>query len=420
MQRPKIHIVGAGLAGLSAAVKLVKAGANVALYDAAAQAGGRCRSYHEPALEMTIDNGNHLVLSGNRETMTYANLIGVRDQLAGPPQAEFAFIDLVSREHWTVRPNAGRLPWWILNPSRRVPGTQPIDYLAVGRLLFSAKGARIDEAIKCSGQLYSRLWKPLLLAALNTEPPAASASLAAAILKETLARGGKACRPLVALEGLSRTFIDPALAMIKRTGAVVRLGCGLRGLRLEHQRIAALDFGEEQVEMGGKDIIILAVPSWVAARLVPELRVPDIQSAIVNGHFKFDAPVQTAGLIGVIGGTIEWIFTFPGRVSTTTSGADRLIERPREELARLFWQEIQAATGISAPLPRWQVIKEKRATFAALPSQDAKRPQSRTAWRNLFLAGDFTATGLPATIEGAVRSGFHAADLAARVSGSLH
>jgi len=97
----------------------------------------------------------------------------------------------------------------------------------------------------------------------------------------------------------------------------------------------------------------------------------------------------------------------------TVSAADRLVDIEREALARQFWADISAAYGIDAPMPRWQIVKEKRATFAATPEQEAKRPPAATRWRNLFLAGDWTATGLPATIEGALRSGETAARLAA-------
>jgi squalene-associated FAD-dependent desaturase len=411
MRMPTVHVVGAGLAGLAAAVQLVKSGANVALYEAAGQAGGRCRSYYEPALDIAIDNGNHLILSGNRETMNYAGLIGARDQLVGPAEAEFAFVDLIAQEHWTLRPNKGRLPWWIWSPSRRVPGTRAADYLSVGRLLFGGKQALISDTIACSGVLYERLLKPVLLAALNTEPEAASAGLAAAIIRETLALGGTACRPLIAERGLSHALINPAVRTVKRAGGSVQLGRRLRSFRFQDNSVALLDFGDEQIAVRDEDCVILAVPSWVAASLVPDLSVPTIQRAIVNGHFRYDAPDTIPSMLGVIGGAVEWIFTFPGRISITVSAADRLLETPREELAATFWKDIQAATGIGSPLPSWQVIKEKRATFAALPSEEAKRPPPVTAWRNLVLAGDFTATALPATIEGAIRSGFRAAAL---------
>jgi hypothetical protein len=116
-------------------------------------------------------------------------------------------------------------------------------------------------------------------------------------------------------------------------------------------------------------------------------------------------------MIGVVNGTVEWIFAFPNRLSVTISGADRLLDNPREMLAKTLWEEVAAVAGLSDPLPPWQIVRERRATFAATPEENAKRPAAETEWRNLFLAGDWTATGLPATIESAIRSGNRAAEL---------
>ena len=411
MARPVAHVVGAGVSGLAAAVKLATAGASVALYEAAGQGGGRCRSYHEPALDMEIDNGNHLVLSGNHATQDYLGLIGARTELSGPDDASFPFVDLRTRERWTLRPNAGRLPWWIFRPERRVPGTRALDYLSLAGLLTARKGATFGETMSCSGVLFEKLWRPLLLAVLNTEPAGGSASLAAAVVKETLALGGSACRPLVAVNGLSRAFVDPALKTLEAKGVSVRFGRRLRKIRYEGAAVTRLDFGDETIEVAPDDHVILATPSWVAADLVPGLEVPTEQCAIVNGHFRFDPPPGAPAMLGLVGGTVEWIFAFPGRISITISGADNLLERTREDLAETFWREIQIALDFEAPMPAWQVIKEKRATFSASPAQDARRPKPTTAWRNLFLAGDYTAGSLPATIEFAIRSGFRAAEL---------
>ena len=117
-------------------------------------------------------------------------------------------------------------------------------------------------------------------------------------------------------------------------------------------------------------------------------------------------------MLGVIGGTAEWIFTFSDRISVTVSGADAIVDQDREDLALRIWADVTKALDIKAPLPTWQIVKEKRATFAATPEQDSRRPAAKTPWRNLFLAGDWTQTGLPATIEGALRSGETAAALA--------
>jgi hypothetical protein len=140
------------------------------------------------------------------------------------------------------------------------------------------------------------------------------------------------------------------------------------------------------------------------------LRTPSQFRAIVNAHYRIAPPPGLAPMIGVVGGTVEWIFAFPERLSITISGADQLLEVPRETLARNLWREVSNITGLADELPRWQIIRERRATFAALPGEDAKRPgATETAWENLVLAGDWTATGLPATIEGAIRSGNSAA-----------
>jgi uncharacterized protein with NAD-binding domain and iron-sulfur cluster len=113
-----------------------------------------------------------------------------------------------------------------------------------------------------------------------------------------------------------------------------------------------------------------------------------------------------------LGATAQWVVCHPNRISVTVSGADDIIDKDREALARQIWSEVCATLGISAPFPAWQIVKEKRATFAATPEQDALRPASQTRWTNLFLAGDWVQTGLPATIEGALRSGDSAARLA--------
>ena len=179
----------------------------------------------------------------------------------------------------------------------------------------------------------------------------------------------------------------------------------------------ALDVPDATMPVSAGDVVVLAVPPWVAADLVPSLSPPDDFRAIVNAHFKMAAPAGVSPILGVIGGTAEWIFAFDDRISVTVSGADAIVDQDREQLAARIWADVQKALGMDAPMPAWQIVKEKRATFAATPAQDAKRPPAKTRWKNLFLAGDWTQTGLPATIEGALRSGETAAVLAARHMG---
>ncbi|SNB68329.1 squalene-associated FAD-dependent desaturase [Rhodoblastus acidophilus] len=406
----RVHVIGAGLAGLSAAVELAER-FEVALYEAAPQAGGRCRSYFDSTLNMTIDNGNHLLLSGNSAALDYARKTGGFDKLAIFEEAAFDFCDLERGARWRLRPNAGKIPWWILVPDRRLPDTAGLDYLALAKMLFAKPGQTLRPFLG-DGDVARRLWDPIFVSALNTAPEEASATLAAAIVRETFAKGGDSCRPVVAVEGLSAAFVDPALAWLRGRGAQVAFGAKLRALVFDGERVAALDFGEHTVALEAGDQVVLAVTAPVAAELVPGLSAPTEFRSIVNAHFACAAPKHMPLLTGVIGGWTEWVFAFPDRLSVTISAAERFLATSREELAGHIWDEVQAVAGLTAPLPAWQIIKEKRATFAATPAQDAVRPGPATGWRNLFLAGDWVQTGLPSTIEGAIRSGLSAAGLA--------
>lgn len=411
MNGRRATVVGAGLAGLAAAARLAQAGYAVEVSEAAAQAGGRCRSYADAQLGLTIDNGNHLVLSGNQAVARYLALIGASGALAGPDHARFVFADARTGERWTIRPNEGPIPWWVLSPDRRVPGSSAGDYLGLAGLLHPAANVRVDQAANTSGVVWERLMEPFLLAALNTEPKSGSAALAAAVVRETLAKGGRAYRPRIAHPTLAAAFVDPATAFIEAHGGTIRLGRRLRRIEFGEGRVAGLQFADQDAPAAPDGPLVLAVPPWVAQELIPGLAAPDEFRAIVNGHFK----VSGAGLepmVGLIGGLVEWIFAFPDRISVTISGADRLLDDDRQALAERMWAEVAKIHGLAADLPPWQVLKERRATFAATPDQAKRRPKAKTAWKNLILAGDWTDTGLPATIEGALRSGFAAAELA--------
>jgi squalene-associated FAD-dependent desaturase len=409
-----IHIIGAGLAGLSCALKLAQAGRRVVLHEAARMAGGRCRSYYDATLDLVIDNGNHLLLSGNAAARDYAARIGAGDALVGPSDCVFDFIDMRDGLRWRLAPNGSKLPWWIFVASRRVPGTTALDYLGAARLLRAGEGTTIGETMDCTGLLYERLWGPVLLSALNTEPRDSSAKLAGAVLRETLAAGGAACRPMVAKHGLGAAFIDPALETLRKLGVEIRFGARLRGIDFTSDRASRLSFGDEALELGAANRLVLAIPPWAAAAIVPGLVAPDDFRAILNAHFKIASPKGQPLLLGMVGSLSEWLFAFENRLSVTISGADRLMDEPREALAQRIWAEVASATGLPSDLPQWQIVKEKRATFAATPRQQERRPDAKTAWSNLWLAGDWTDTGLPATIEGSIRSGYKAAELAGR------
>jgi len=407
------HVIGAGLAGLSAAIALTQAGRRVILHEAGPQAGGRCRSYDDREIGCRIDNGNHLLLSGNRAASWYLETIGAAGTMAGPGAPFFPFMDLADGRRWTLRPSGGRIPWWVLDRNRRVPGTRPGDYFKLLKVA-RANGTTVMSDILPPGPLGRDLLAPLAVSALNTPTDSGAAGLMAAVMRETLMAGGRACIPLFPRASLAESFIDPALDWLRARGADIQFSRRIAGLAINAGRVTALRHAGADLPLAPDADVVLAVPPWVAAELLPDLRTPDEYQAILNIHIRAEAPdaapaIRRAGFIGLVGGAAEWVFLKPGHVSATISAANLLVDQPAGAIAALVWPEIARVLNLAGPIPAWRVVKEKRATFAATPAQHSRRPPARTPIDNLVLAGDWTATDLPATIEGAIRSGRSAA-----------
>ena len=416
-----MHVVGAGLAGLSTALNLAEQGARVVVHEAAPHAGGRCRSFHDARLDRVIDNGNHLVLSGNRAVRRHLRLTGAEDRLL-PGPARYAFVDLASGARWTLAPNAGPLPWWVAAPGRRVPGTRAGDYASVLALMRAGPRATVAEAVRARGAIWSRFWEPLTLAVLNTVPERASARLLARVMGETFLRGAGAARPMLAPRGLGHALVAPALARLSAQGVEIRHARVLRGVRVEAGRAAALDFSDGAEPLARGDRAVLALPAWRLGAVLPGLTLPKGTGAILNAFFRLPegAARRIAGqpaILGTLSATTHWIFRRGDVVSLTVSASDALglDAVAGEELIPQLWTETCAALGFPRQTPYLEarVNKERRATFDQSPDGAAHRPGARTPLANLYLAGDATDTGLPATIEGAIRSGETAARLAA-------
>ncbi len=411
----RTYVIGAGLAGLSAALTLSRNGRYVTLIEATKRAGGRCRSFHDPALDCVIDNGNHLVMSGNKAAMKFLDEVGTRHRMAGPKGAAFPFIDVANGKRWTVRPNWGPIPFWVFAPWRRVPRSSFLSFLPALKLLAAGARQTVADVMPAKGALYRGLWEPLIIAAINAKPDQAAAVLMKPVLLETFARGSAACRPLIAKVSLAESFIDPAIDILESRGVDIRFGERVQTLSAENGKATGFAIGDESVTLEDGDNIILAVPPWDAASLLPDLQVPAAGEPIVNVHFRLPrAPMGDGAveLMGVVGGFAQWIFVRDDIVSITISAAREEAQLDAADIAARCWADVQVALGVHGPVPPFRVVKEKRATFAQDPATVAKRPGPVTNLANLLLAGDWTNTGLPATIEGAIRSGRTAAGLA--------
>jgi hypothetical protein len=247
---------------------------------------------------------------------------------------------------------------------------------------------------------------------LNTPPETASARLLWAALRESFAQGAAGCRPLIARDSLAASLVEPALALLARHGVEPAFGRRLRAIERDGPALA-LDFAQGRVALADGDRLILALPPGQTGALLPGIAMPEDSHPIVNGHFLLPQPMPGRPLLsGLFGGTAQWLFLRGDLASLTVSAADALAEEPAEAIALRLWADTARVLDLPrSPQPPGRIVKERRATFAQTPAGAAVRPEARTRWPNLLLAGDWTATGLPATIEGAIRSGHRAAEL---------
>ncbi len=397
-----VHVVGAGLAGLAAALALVRGGRRVALHEAAPVAGGRCR-----ALPDGTDNGTHALLGANHAALRFLVQIGAREGWVEPEPAGLPVLDL---ENGNARRVAlSPLGWG--DAAKRPDGVTLGSLLALLRLALPGPDRSVADVFAHHPRLLRALVEPLTVAALNTPVGEASARKLGAVLRRL---GGKgAARLLVARQGLGPDLVAPALATLACHGANLRTGVRLRALIQEGGRVTGLDFGAVTQPIGPADAVVLALPPWEAARLLPGLPVPARHAPILNVHFSRIEEGEVR-FIGLLGGLAQWVLVRPSGVSVTVSAADDSVGLSDAEAVSRIWPEVREAT-LRFGLPgAWPVeppparaVRERRAT--PRHGLDPAPIPPRCPLPNLALAGDWTLAALPATIEAAILSGEAAA-----------
>ncbi|MGA0314316.1 MAG: hydroxysqualene dehydroxylase HpnE [Alphaproteobacteria bacterium] len=414
----KVHIIGAGLAGLSCATELSKLGITMAIYESAPFAGGRCRSFYDKRLDCEIDNGNHLLFSSNYSTLEYLKLIASSEKLEEISPASFKFIEPATGQRWIVSPGPRYFPAAALFANNRVPQTKLYDYFDLLRLWRSLDTDAVGDRVNSSGILYERLWQPLCHAVLNTNANNASATLLWNFIKMSFLRGESYCRPWVFKDSLSKVLIDPALKFLESKNVKINFNAPVKKLQLEGQLLTGLGFRRDDLPLEPGDVVVLAVPPKIAKQLHSEIKAPDEFSAIVNIHFKMNKmPLETQNsrFIGLIGSKAQWVFFKENVLSVTVSDAFQLSLMDNEEIGKEIWAEIKETFNLKSKVaPPFRVIKEREATISQTPNSVANRQDLRTNIRNLFVIGDWTQTDLPATIEGSIQSGREAAGLIAK------
>lgn len=420
-----LHIIGGGLAGLSAAVEAAGCGKHVILHEAAGQCGGRARSYYDAKLGHEINNGNHLFFTSNKYLLRFIEKIGSLDTIDGPKTSIFPFYDNKNGDRWCVHISESYLPYWLLSHRRRVRGMTFKEILSLLRLLHARKDQTVSEFLD-NNPLSRRFLVPLAVSILNTMPQEGSAHLLATVFKETLVSGENSALPRFTKKGLSETFVKPALHYLDLLNAEVKLGHCLTSISSLDGRISSLHFGKEEIKISPDDRVIMATPPHVAYQLlkpcIPGFTVPNEFESIANLHFKPPMklhPISTfekCRFLAVIGGLSEWIFIKNDILSVTISAANRYRNMDHKVLVEKVWNEVRNACSIflQQPLPKepqaYRLVWEKRATFKASPRQEHLRLGAATPLVNLALCGDWTYTTLPSTLEGAVYSGVKAVE----------
>lgn len=417
----RLYIVGAGLAGLACAVRAAGQGVPVSLFEAADMAGGRCRSFLDSKLNATIDNGSHVVLGGNPAVFEYLDLVGAKDELS-PANGTGAipFFDIKTGARWALKPNQGRIPWFVLFPSRRVPDSKLSDYLAALRLLQAGSEEPVQSVMGDLGPTWERFWEPLSTAIMNTPADQASAALLGAAIKRVLSVKRSGLAAYVPRATLAQTFVDPALTLLSQSGAEIRFASSVMSVEGDTQA-TRLNFRSASVDLAPNDRLVLAVPPWApVVRPFLSSTIEASASPIINAHFRLAQPAAGTGddmtrngMTGLINGIAHWIFRRDAIVSVTVSADQALADRPHGEIANSLWQDVCRCLALApTPCPAHRVIVERRAT----PVQDSVfagcRPGSQTFLQNVYLAGDWTDTKLPCTLESAIESGFAAAKAA--------
>jgi squalene-associated FAD-dependent desaturase len=434
----EVLIIGGGFAGLAAGVALAESGCRVHLLEQKPHLGGRARSWIDPTTGSVVDNGQHIVMGCYHATIRFLSTIGTLDRVRFQDRLTIHFVDRkarVSRLQSFDLPSPWHLLFGVLR-SGSFTFRQKLEILRSGIALGRAseterkpQGLSVREWLTELGQsdrLQGDFWDLLCIAALNEDPAIANAALFERVLRLALFTSPADSCLGIARVGLSEVYVDAAADFIRAKGGSVECGRTVAGLRVSEGQCRGVLFSAgEQLEA---ENVVSAVPSFQLAPLLPGelLRREPYFSAllllrpapIISINLWFDRPITDLDFAGLRGATIQWLFNkgkttdrADGCVSLVLSGAYRHIARSREELlatalAELgdFFPEVRRARMLHS-----LVIKERFATISPTCETEELRPATRTPIRGLFLAGDWTATGLPATIEGAVQSGYAAA-----------
>ena len=440
-------VIGGGLAGIAAAARLAESGWQVTLLEARATLGGRAFSYRDPQTGRELDNGQHVIVGACRNLINFLERIGARHLWRIQPRLNVAVYDRAGRR--------GRLygapapaPAHLLPAFLTYPHLGPLDKLkAVRGLMAAIRANRRQPALEAmtfydwlrrrgqSERTIDNLWNVLIEGTLNDNVRAVSAAMGLMIVQDGLLQGRRAANVGYPLAALGDAIGKPAQRYLRRLGVRIMPGCPANGINFHRRREPGRAPPVQSVSAGRAgtfqaDAYISAVPFWVLPNLLPACQaaaapfasLSRLQSApIVNIHLRYDRAVMAGDFCYFLDSPLQWVFNrsriagCPGAGQSLTvsiSAAWDFVNRPRRELAAMVINEMRQAFPAAgrAAVADSAVVKQRNATFRCTPGANRLRPGPRTPSPNLFLAGEWTDTGWPSTMESAVISGYNAAN----------
>ncbi|MEW6210837.1 MAG: hydroxysqualene dehydroxylase HpnE [Acidobacteriota bacterium] len=431
----RVAIIGGGFGGLAAAVALSERGAKVLLLERRNHLGGRAYSFLDSKTGCIVDNGQHLFMGCYRETIAFLKKIGSLDRVEFQDRLRVDFLE----KRGAVSLACPRLPppFHLLAGLLRMRGLTLGDKLRAikaGRALGSSdevEGRTVSQWLRGldqSARINELFWHPLSIATLNESPDMASARMLLVVLKNAFTGSRFDSSLGMSRVGLSDLYTESARRFIESRNGEVRTNAAVEKLAIENKKAkAAILKSGERIEA---DFFISAVPPRAFLEMLSEdIRRNEFaeigrlnSSPIVSINLWFDRPVVEYRFAGLIGARIQWLFNkdliikeseSSNHLALIISAARGFIDLSKEELVSIALEDLHALAPESrkAKLVHSLVVKEREATLSHSVESDRLRPDARTSIANLILAGDWTATGLPATIESAVMSGHRAADL---------
>lgn len=415
--KKKCIIVGGGFAGLSSAVYLAKNNYDVELIESSPKLGGRAFSFQDSFTGDIIDNGQHLMMGCYDNTLEFLRVIGGYNLLNIPKHFNFDFVDKAGK-FYKLKSNSNLYPFNLLTAFMKFNFLSLSERIKIiyffiklkflnQRQFTNLNTTKLLERYGQTKNIRTAFWDFIIIGAMNCSPDNASASMFIRILKEIFFRGTFATLPIIPKCGLSELYCEQSEKYLQKLGAVIRLSEKATGINAEGDIITEIKTDKRIIK--DFDFLIFAIPAYALSK-VENYKVTKesnfMYSAIISIHIWLKENKLNFNFCGLIDSPVHWVFNHTSFLTTVSSNANEYIQLSKEEIFDLVAKELNDYLGISREdIYHYKVIKEKRATFIPDLNSEKTRHGIKNKYNNLYIAGDWVDTGLPGTIESAVKSG---------------